>query len=80
MNKDKLNSQARASIAVKRKYYVIASVDKDGNFSVANNPVMHTTHVAAQTECNRLASTVPGKMFIVLQLVSGAVAAVLTVF
>lgn len=66
---NKITSQT--SVTANRGRFIIGSVDAMGNFSVSNNPVVHTDSVTARAECSRLSKLNPGKTFVFLQISGG---------
>ena len=66
---NKLSTQNEAAVAVRDRRIVIGSFDVNGTFSVAANPTVQLNSATARAECRRLASTNPGKMFVMLHLV-----------
>lgn len=58
---------------VQARNYVIASIDKEGLFSMSSRPMFHGTLDAAITECGRLAQAGSGKAYVVCQLRGGAI-------
>lgn len=47
--------------------YIIGSVTETGDYSFSTNPKSHATPLAANTELQRLARTIPGKQFVVFE-------------
>lgn len=64
--------QAQAEASITENKFIIGSVDSHGHFSIAENPVIHSTENSAVLETRRLAKLSPGKTFMVLQFISGA--------
>lgn len=51
------------------KFIIGSRIDQDSGYSVSINPKIHTNKAVASSEATRLASTSPGKEFVVLELV-----------
>lgn len=66
-----IQTQEQAIANVRLSRFIIASVDSNGAWSVAQRPVPHTTASEVRAECKRLAKVNPGKMFVFVEL-SGA--------
>lgn len=71
MNIKKFTTQLEGVNAVRGRKFVVASIDVNGNLSVAANPVLHDTWVLAKQEASRLAKANPGKAFVYMQFVGG---------
>lgn len=72
--------QAKFSAAVqdvRNRKYIVGSINVEGVFSLATEPVRHSTLLQATAEADRLAKLQPGKAFIVMQLSSGSLVPVL---
>lgn len=67
-----VGGQAQAEASITENKFIIGSVDSQGHFSIAENPVIHPTEYSAMLETRRLAKLSPGKTFMVLQFISGA--------
>lgn len=65
-------SQSNATENVKRRSFVVGSVDGSGYFSLSSRPFFHTTLVDANAEAARLARKEPGKLFVSMQLTGGS--------
>lgn len=65
---EKLNTQFKAEVAIKKAEYIIGSFDADGNCSVSKNPTTHTSILSARDECKRLAALYPNKTFVILKM------------
>ena len=63
-----LNTQSQVLDAVRAHKYLVLSSSKEGDMSVAQNPVAHTSEESARKECQRLARISPGKAFIIVEL------------
>lgn len=63
-----ISTQNEAINAIKSQFYIIGSVDVAGNLSFSANPVIQPSASSARTECKRLASITPGKMYVFVQL------------
>jgi hypothetical protein len=58
-----------------KNQFMIGSVDpQTGGFSFAPNPKLHPTRQSAHKEAERLATSFPGKRFVVAQIVGSVVA------
>lgn len=70
----KFNTQIEGISAVRNRRFVVASIDVNGNLSVAANPVLHDTWNLAKNEASRLAKMNPGKAFVYMQFIGGELA------
>jgi hypothetical protein len=61
----------QADITKARGKFIVASYTEDNGFSLAVNPVVHDSAIAARTECTRLSKLNPGKTFVFLQITGG---------
>ena len=67
----RITDQDSADHAVRSRGFVVASIDAMGNFSMAANPVVHTSEMSAAAECDRLSGMNPGKTYVFLRFVGG---------
>lgn len=67
----RINTQESGDSAVSNRKYIVGSIDSLGNFSVAENPAVHTSSMTAASECDRLSALNPGKTFVFMQLCGG---------
>lgn len=65
-------SQNNALINVSARNYIVASVDKDGLFSMSSRPMFHNSLDSAMKECARLAEAAPGKAYVACHFSGGA--------
>lgn len=70
-NMDTNFAQERAEVAIRSRQFIVGSVSTEGQFSISSTPVFHATSVEAEKESRRLATSNPGKTFIVLHLTRG---------
>jgi len=71
MNTKKFTTQIEGIAAVRGRKFVVASIDVNGNLSVAANPVLHDTWVIAKQEAAQKKKNNPGKAFVYMQFVGG---------
>ncbi len=53
--------------------FIVASVDKNSGFSIAQNPVIHSTAESARAECARLSKLNVNRAFTFLRICGGEV-------
>lgn len=62
---------AQALADVQSRKWIVGSLSEAGAFSIASNPVCHTTAASAEAECERLAKINPGTAYISMQFRAG---------
>ena len=60
--------------------FIVGSIDENGKLSFSAQPVPHDYASQAIAECRRLAAKEPGKVFIVVQFIGGAMVSGMTTF
>lgn len=60
-----------ALAAVRRREWIVGSLDEKGSFSFSPNPATHPTEISAVAEANRLAAINPGKAYIAVRFTAG---------
>lgn len=65
-------SQSNALSQVSARKFIVGTVDTNGYFSVSSRPFFHPSMSDALAESKRLAVKYPGKAFVPMQLVGGA--------
>lgn len=65
---NKATTFSEAAQATSNGMFIVGSVDKQGNFSFAANPVTHATAQLARAEARRLANLNKDKMFVITKL------------
>jgi VCBS repeat-containing protein len=69
------NTQAQAVAVsnIRNRNFMIASVDSNGNWSMAPRPTFHGVRSAAEAEADRLSlNSADGKIYVVLGAISGS--------
>lgn len=54
------------------RLYMVGSLDVNGVVSFSSQPVYHASEVSAKDECIRLAKSNPGKNFMYVRILGGA--------
>ena len=60
-----------AVAAVRNRYWIVGSIDENGNFSFSSKPATHPSESSAMSEAGRLAKANPGKAYIAVRFVGG---------
>lgn len=74
-----LRTQIDALNAVRSRFFIIASVASNGDFSLSAFPAVHISAAEARIEAKRLAQLSPGKAFVILTLAGAEMVPVSTV-
>ena len=67
----KINTQQDAINSVKSGWFIIGSVSATGDVSFSSIPTLQYNAQDARTECKRLATLTPGKLYIFVKLSGG---------